>query len=358
MNSPQPPKPSMADIAQIAQVSLATVSMALSDHPNVNSKTKERVLQVSRELGYQRTVKLKSADSRPAKALRYGIVDMGVTGWEAPSVSIVQHLSRAGIPQGIRFEYLGLPRSLSPQEVISEALQFSVGLDGLILTNLVSAGLCRSLREASITHVVVGHMVGPIYAPSNPAATTVAFDETAMAYWSVEHLLRQGHTRIAFITEAIFPGVSHDRWFRGYKLALAEAGIPFDPDLACVTGMLHSGAGPALDPLLALRNPPTAYSIPDKRIASTLLDQLSLRNIQLPPGSVVFHSHDMPQSFEPVSRQTWVYGQADVMSQQIIVQLNRSRHNPQATPVTVLIPFNVYNLPSDSPATSLQAPEA
>ena len=41
------------DIARLAGVSVTTVSRALNNAPEINSQTRERVLQVCREQGYR-----------------------------------------------------------------------------------------------------------------------------------------------------------------------------------------------------------------------------------------------------------------------------------------------------------------
>jgi DNA-binding LacI/PurR family transcriptional regulator len=338
------PKSSMADIARIAEVSLATVSMALADHPSVSTKTKERILEISRQVGYQRKAP-SSASGVPVKGLRYGFVDMAVTRWDDPGVCVFQHLSRVGISQNIRFEYLALPVGLPMATVLEEVKRFSEGLNGLIITNLIDTQLCEQLRMAGIIHLALGYIVGDIYHTAGPAATTVAFDDMGMSHWLTRHLLESGHTRIAFVAEMIIPGVSHDRWLRGYRHALADAGIPWDPALAQVTGQVMSGAGPALDILLKLPAPPTAFVVPDKRIAYTLVDELRRRGIESPAGSIAFVSHDAPQPHDLLSRHIWVIGRAEVLGEQIISQLDRLRGKADSTPVTVLAPFDVFNLP-------------
>jgi LacI family transcriptional regulator len=339
------PKTSMADIARAADVSVATVSMALSNHPHISSDTKRLVLETSQRLGYQRRLGYKrtpkNGDDKTAAAGRYGFIIVGTGTHNAPDAAVLLHLSRAGITQGIRFECLGTPMDMPVQRVLEQIFQFANGLDGLILMNKIDRELCTRLREAYIPHIVLGHTIGGIHQAGGPLATTVAYDDVSMGYFATERLLRAGHTRIAVVCELQLLGLSHDRWVRGYKQALADAGVPFDPRLVRVTGQAESGAGPAVDPLLALKKPPTAYAIPDKRIAATLVEELRRRAIDVPAGSIVFHSHDVPPDSHPLARQTWLTGRADVLGDQAILQLRRVRRNPDAPGVEVLVPFDV-----------------
>ena len=52
------PKIRLKDIAKYAEVSVATVSMALADHPQVNEETRRKVKLASRKLGYKKSPRL------------------------------------------------------------------------------------------------------------------------------------------------------------------------------------------------------------------------------------------------------------------------------------------------------------
>ena len=45
-------KITLKDVAERAKVSVAAASMALADHPQISPETKDRVLRLSRKLGY------------------------------------------------------------------------------------------------------------------------------------------------------------------------------------------------------------------------------------------------------------------------------------------------------------------
>lgn len=64
--------PTQADIARLAGVSRGLVSLALSDSPRVNAKTKQQILQIANELGYTRN--LHAADLAGNKSTLLGIL--------------------------------------------------------------------------------------------------------------------------------------------------------------------------------------------------------------------------------------------------------------------------------------------
>ena len=57
------------DIARLAGVSVTTVSRALNNAPEINSQTRERVLQVCREQGYRSNLLARSLVSSRTPAL-------------------------------------------------------------------------------------------------------------------------------------------------------------------------------------------------------------------------------------------------------------------------------------------------
>src|SRR5688572_15831921 len=64
-----PRKVRLKDLAAKANVSVATVSMALSDHPSISDATKKRIHQIGRRLGYGREA--------ASRALRFGMLFHG-----------------------------------------------------------------------------------------------------------------------------------------------------------------------------------------------------------------------------------------------------------------------------------------
>lgn len=107
----------------------------------------------------------------------------------------------------------------------------------------------------------------------------------------VSALLAQGHRRIGYLTLAARL-IAHDLRLDGYRQALAEAGIAYDPGL--VVDADHNG-GPeeqealrtAIEGMLALPEPPTVLCCGNDRIAMTVYGILRARGIAVPEGMSV-----------------------------------------------------------------------
>src|SRR5690606_28620034 len=101
-------------------------------------------------------------------------------------------------------------------------------VDGLVLLDmLVDDERARALREAGVPHVCAG--------PAGDASPFVAADGRAGAAQAVGHLLSLGHRRIGLIQ---LPSelAESERRYQGYSDALADAGLPADPQLIVEAG--------------------------------------------------------------------------------------------------------------------------
>lgn len=67
------------DVAKKAGVSISTASYALNDHPNVNAKTRERILKIAEELNYY-----PNASARNLKTRKTGNVGFLIYGFDGP----------------------------------------------------------------------------------------------------------------------------------------------------------------------------------------------------------------------------------------------------------------------------------
>ncbi len=99
----------------------------------------------------------------------------------------------------------------------------------------------------------------------NLAADTVTFDDYGGARAAVEHLIRQGHRRIGMLAQSLRIYTMTER-YRGYRDALAAAGIEFDPLLEAHVETAEE-ARDATHALLATDAAPTALFCANNRMS-------------------------------------------------------------------------------------------
>ena len=116
----------------------------------------------------------------------------------------------------------------------------------------------------------------------------------------VEHLIGLGHRRIAMAIG--IPGLSTTvERVRGYRLALEQGGIGFDPELVAEGGSLRDQAEAAMHSLLDLSEPPTAVVSGNNFMTIGLLRAIADRGLSVPDdlALVAFDDFEWADLFAP-----------------------------------------------------------
>jgi LacI family transcriptional regulator len=249
----------------------------------VNARTKEAVEAAIRQLGY-----VPSSAARAMRSQRTGLVGL-VTG----AISGPQASGRA----------TGLP-----DLQIVQGIQSALGRGGLTLLISDTGGdarrtpqLLRTLREhrvegffyvagyhqrIEVETVAEAERVVLVNAFDDAGTPCVLPDDRQGERELVAALIAEGHRRIGFLT--LPPSlVAYHLRLEGYRQALAEAGIAWDP--ALVVDADRDGAPEervaiqvALDAMLALPDPPTVVCCGNDRMAVTVYGVLRSRGIAVP----------------------------------------------------------------------------
>ena len=117
--------------------------------------------------------------------------------------------------------------------------------------------------------------------PPDELAPTVSAANTSGAGEAVDHLLALGHRRIAAITGPAGWIATDDR-LRGYRSALSAAGIAPDPALRIESDFSAEGGDSAAAELLALPDPPTAIFAFNDMLAIGAMQAARRRGLSIP----------------------------------------------------------------------------
>src|SRR5690606_13653633 len=117
------------------------------------------------------------------------------------------------------------------------------------------------------------------------------------------------------------------------------------PDLIVVTDQPEVGAGPAMERLLALDQPPTAYCLPDTRLAAGAVAEMRRRGLELPPEALIFNGVPSVVRALGMTHYPRLIVSVELMAQHSLIQLQRLCAQPDAAPVQVLLPFELVDMP-------------
>jgi len=297
------------DVAREAAVSTSTVSNVLNGRfDQMRPETTDRVRQVIARLGY--------APSTAARQLKTGHAP--VLGLIVPSVAnpfwgaFAQSVEETALTHGYQVLLCNAERDTAREQRYAAAL-WSHGARGLILGssplsfNHLADFAARGMQIVAFDRQPRG--AGGVIVDS------VSVDSIAGMHLAVHHLITLGHRRIGFLSGPLRTVNRLDR-LEGYRAALTEAGIAYDPALVW-EGTATRGFGDmegtelgrmgATD-LLALAEPPTALvaindmyalgayagardagrRVPDD-VSIVGFDDIALAEIVTPPLTTVRH---------------------------------------------------------------------
>jgi len=209
----------LKDIARALDISVITVSKVMRDQPDVAAETRKRVLAKAQELGYRPNLTARSLVT--GKSSQVGVIVP--TLLHPFFAEVLEGLSSAMKQAG----YAVMISSSMEDPVVEEAaIEQLLGhrMDGLIIASCnFSSTKFRQLKEQGIPFVLIDRFFPDL------RTDFVGVDDRAVGRIATEHLIAMGCRRIAHIRGLPFTtGVGR---FEGYKLALEQHGIKFDPNL-------------------------------------------------------------------------------------------------------------------------------
>ncbi|MFF6957285.1 substrate-binding domain-containing protein [Streptomyces sp. NPDC008317] len=274
----------LAEIARQAGVSVSTVSKVLHDRSDVASRTRAKVQRLLEQHGYL-------ARHRPAATALAagGLIDFVINELASPWAG---ELIR-GAEESLHAEGLGMVVSathgrsrLTRQWLDSLATRRTRGAI-LVLPELTPAQH-EELRRLGLPFA----LIAPADEPA-PGVPWVGATNWPGGLAATRHLIGLGHRRIAVISGPPERLASRAR-VDGYRSALDEAGLPFDPALVRYGDFTHEPAHRHALDLLGLPDPPTAvFAGNDQQALSTYRAAAAL-GLRVPADLSVVGFDDLP----------------------------------------------------------------
>ncbi|WP_156760458.1 LacI family DNA-binding transcriptional regulator [Microbacterium karelineae] len=235
------------DVAAAAGLSPTTVSHAFSGARALNAETRARVLETAERLGYSPDPLARGL--RGARTYTIGFLSdvIGSSPHAGRMVSGAQEAAAERDSVLIMLDSNGIPER--------EALQIRTlrahRVDGFVYARM-SHERVEVPDELHDAHVVLADTSTP-----DPRFSSVVPDEYGIGRTATRRLLEAGHRRIGFSTirDDVEASIGRER---GYRDALAEAGVGVDETLIARTTADTAGGRSSGTPLLDRHDPATA----------------------------------------------------------------------------------------------------
>lgn len=280
-----PSKVTIVEVAEKAGVSLGTVSRVMNNDVHVAPDTRERVTTVMREMGY-----VANRQARGLKGSRTNVIGVLVPDLGTGYIGEILH----GIDAELALHQLDLMLFTTHRAAVKEANYVANMVQGMVDGLLVilprnPADYTGTLTSRNFPFVLIDHQ-----GTGNPCPAVGATNWQG-AYNATEYLIKQGHTRIGFITGSMDLGAALDR-LEGYKSALQVHHIPEDSQLIYEGTFFQPDGYAGGSALLDLKDPPTAIFACNDVMAMGAMDAIRERALRIPEDVSIVGFDDIPQS--------------------------------------------------------------
>lgn len=223
----------MRDVAQAAGVSIGTVSNVLNNKAVVSDKTKNAVLKVAKEMGYNIDNAARMLKTGKANAVGFIIPDISSIFFSIIVQQVESILEKAGVTLIVSNSLERLDRQ------INHLKSFSNGVVDAVIIASCSCELDKF--EAYLpSHIPILFVDRPIQ-NSHYNEISVTFHDPL--YKATEDLLLKGYRRFGLIA-GLKEWAQVDYRTTGIIDCLKDHNVPFDPENLLYISEINAGAGP------------------------------------------------------------------------------------------------------------------
>jgi DNA-binding LacI/PurR family transcriptional regulator len=280
------------DIALKLGVSISTVSRALRNVEDINPETKKAVLELAKSLNYEPNRIAQSLRSKKTNVLGVVVPQINLHFFSS-AISGIQEYASHHHYSVIICQSL---ESLQTEEAAIHAL-ISNRVDGLLISLSAETNHTEHLQplvQKKIPIVLFDRVIDGLN------ATRVIVDDRDGAFKAVEHLIKTGCKRIAYIGGPMHLYISNQRK-QGYLDALKKYNLPVDEDIMVHCDNLQTDPALKAQALLNRKERPDAFFCLNDPIAIMVMQIIKSKQLSIPNDvSIIgFTNEPVSQYIEP-----------------------------------------------------------
>ena len=281
------------DIAQQLSLSSATISRALQNHPSINKKTKQKIVDKAQELGYRYNHFAGSLRKQQTNTIGFLVHELNSSFINSVLSGIEKITTAAG------YNLLIAHSSESFEKEIANAENFfNQRVDGLIASltfETENLDHFKPFNDKGIPLVFFDRVE-----ENNDYNTSVVIDNYKCGYQATQHLIEQGCKRIVISTSSLKRNVYRER-HRGYKDALHDNGLPYSEKLVIINDLSEKAATENARRILKMNPLPDAVFITHDFSAAVCMQVLNDHGIKVPTDIAIvgFNNDDISKLVQP-----------------------------------------------------------
>jgi LacI family transcriptional regulator len=274
----------IAQVAEEAGVSAMTVSNVLNDRPGASDETRRRVLEAAQRLGYQPNLAARNLKSGRTGLIGVMILDLTAQYGLEIVRGIAEELAAEERELLINATYQDAAREKDRIEFLSRGL-----VDGVIMiAPVLEDDTLDLLHRTNLPCFVVDPRRIGTHLPR------VTVDNYSGVRAGTQHLIDQGHTKIAYIRGVPDMDSSGLR-YQGFRDAIQLAGLTVDERLVAESDFTYA-QGFRLASALIAEHRPTALVAGADLIALGAVDAARASGLSVPGEFSVVGFDDLPQA--------------------------------------------------------------
>lgn len=280
------------DIAKALDISPATVSRGLKDHPGIRKDTKKRILDAARQMGYQHNTFARNL--RVKKTNTIGVIIPRLNSYFMSTV--IAGMEKVANDRGYILIISQSQESVK-KEIASVNTMFNSRVDGLLVS------LAYDTENIDHFNAMLRKEIPIIFfdrVADHTKCTSIVIDNVKAGYDATTHLIDQGCKRIVYLGGSLNRNVYADRQ-KGYKQALDERGIPYDPSLVLIGALSEQAGSEAAQQIMKMNPRPDGIFTANDTSAVAIIRELKLAGVRVPEEIAVvgFNNDPISRVIEP-----------------------------------------------------------
>jgi LacI family transcriptional regulator len=281
-----PRKTTIREVARAAGVGIGTISRVLNSSSQVSWKTRARVLDAIRRLGFRPNAQARRILKQRAEMVCFLLSNRDfLHPFHARILQGVESYA-SGMKQHVLFAALHYSPRTAPEKIdLPPVLQERGLIDGVILAGTIYPNLLRRIESIQMPFVALSNNVMGL---SNSAMgmddvqqfDQVGFDDFNGTLHATRDLIGKGHRRIVFAGDVSYPWIQ--RRFEGYRRGMRERKLKAVLITARNVSSFGDFGQESVGRILSRRSRPTAVVAGNDEIAYGLWRALCRRGVKVP----------------------------------------------------------------------------
>jgi len=274
-----PGKTTIREVARAAGVGIGTISRVLNSSSQVSWKTRARVLDAIRRLGFRPNAQARRILKKRSEMVCFLLSNRDfLHPFHARILQGVESYA-SGLKQHVLFAALRYPPKMPSEKIdLPPVLQEHGLIDGVILAGTIYPNLLRRMESVQMPFVALSNNVMGM--EDVQRFDQVGFDDLNGTLHATRYLISKGHRQIVFAGDVSYPWLQ--RRFEGYRQGMREKRLK--PVLIMPRNVPNFGefGQESVRRILNLRPGPTAVVTGNDEIAYGLWRALCRRGVKIP----------------------------------------------------------------------------